>query len=313
MWDLLVEPWLWGDWMWRGMLTVNLVAIACAVLGVFLYLRRMSLLADALAHVALPGIVAAFLISGSLDAGVMLLGAVGVGLFSAGAIEGLSRRRTIRSDAAIGIVFTSFFAIGVILLSTVVRDAHIDTHCLIFGDVLGVSDRAIQLVLIVVPVVLALVVLFIRWLALSSFDPRFALSVGVPVAAVNYGLMTAVTLTAVAGFEAVGAILVIALIIVPAATAHLLADRLSTMIALSVLHGVISSWVGMYLAIWIDTSAAGAIVVVGGALYVLAFLFAPRHGRWTSGLRRLSDPKGSMESAVAGKEEEERKRAELAC
>ncbi len=286
----LVDPWMWGDWMWRGMLTVNLVAIACAVLGVFLYLRRMSLLADALAHVALPGIVAAFLVSGSLDGPVMLAGAVVVGLLAAGSIETLSRRPNIRSDAAIGIVFTSFFALGVILLSTVVRDAHIDTHCLIFGDVLGISDRALWLVLTVVPVVLGLVAIFYRWLTASSFDPRFAAAVGIPVVAVNYGLMTAVTVTAVAGFEAVGAILVIALIIVPAATAHLLADRLVTMIAWSIVHAIVSCWVGLYLAIAINTSAAGAIVVVGGALYLLAFFFAPRHGRvvgmWRTRSRR---------------------------
>ena len=284
--QLFVEPWQWGDWMWRGMLTVNLVAIGCAVLGVFLYLRRMSLLADALAHVALPGIVAAFLLSGSLDAPVMLAGAVGVGLLSAVSIEALASRPNIRSDAAIGIVFTSMFALGVILLSTVVRDAHIDTHCLLFGDVLGVSDRAIGLVTAVVPAVLVLVMIFYRWLAVSSFDPRFAASLGIPVVAVNYGLMTSVTVTAVAGFEAVGAILVIALIIVPAATAHLLVDRLWTMLAVSVGHAVLSCWAGMYLAIWINTSAAGAIVVVGGLLYCLAFFFAPRHGRWWSWRRR---------------------------
>lgn len=278
--------------MWRGMLTVHLVAIGCAVLGVFLYLRRMSLLADALAHVALPGIVAAFLISGSLEAPIMLGGAVAVGLLSAVSIEFLASRPNIRSDAAIGIVFTAFFAVGVILLSTVVRDAHIDTHCLLFGDLLGVSDRALGLVMTVVPLVLLLVVLFYRWLAVSSFDLRFAAAIGVPIAAVNYGLMTAVTVTAVAGFEAVGAILVIALIIVPAATAHLLADRLLTMIAWSVAHAVISCWVGMYVAIGVNTSAAGAIVVVGGILYLLAFLFAPRHGRIVTLIRRRARHRG---------------------
>ena len=282
----LVDPWYWGDWMWRGMLTVHLVAIGCAVLGVFLYLRRMSLLADALAHVALPGVVAAFMISGSLDASVMVLGAVVVGLVTAVSIQALANRPNIRSDAAIGIVFTSLFAGGVILLSTVVRDAHIDTHCLLFGDLLGVSDRAILLVVTVVPAVLVLVALFYRWLAVSSFDIRFAAAIGIPVAAVNYGLMTAVTVTVVAGFEAVGAILVIALIIVPAATAHLLADRLWAMISWSVAHAVVSCWVGMYLAIAVNTSAAGAIVCVGGGLYLLAFLFSPRHGRvvrWAQG------------------------------
>lgn len=273
--------------MWRGMVTVHLVAIAAAVLGVFLYLRRMSLIADALAHVALPGIVAAFLISGSLDGPVMLGGAVVVGLVAAWAIQTLSNRPTIKGDAAIGIVFTSFFAVGVILLSTVVRDAHIDTHCLLFGDVLGISDRALGLVLFVVPTVLVLVAIFFRWLAVSSFDPKFAMAIGVPVGAMNYGLMTAVTVTAVAGFEAVGAILVIALIIVPGATAHLLADRLGSMIGWAVAHTVVSCWVGMYVAIYANTSAAGAIVVVGGVLYLAAFLLSPRHGRLWMARRSL--------------------------
>lgn len=296
--DWLTVPWQGGDWMWRGMLTVHLVAIGCAVLGVFLYLRRMSLLADALAHVALPGIVVAFLLSGSLEAPVMLAGAAGVGFLSAVCIEALSNRPNIRSDAAIGIVFTSFFAVGIILLSTVVRDAHIDTHCVLFGDLLGVSDRTILLVSTTVPVVLVLVAVFYRWLAASSFDPRFAASLGIPVVAVNYGLMTAVTVTAVAGFEAVGAILVIALIIVPAATAHLLADRLIAMIGWSVAHAVVSCWVGMYLAIAINTSPAGAIVVVGGALYLFAFLFAPRYGRLATLWRRRRDEGGHRSSAT---------------
>ena len=119
---------------------------------------------------------------------------------------------------------------------------------------------------------------FYRWLSASSFDPAFARSIGIPVTAVHYGLMMAVSLTTVASFEAVGAILVIALMIVPAATAHRLADRLHTMLAIAVVHGIISAVVGIYVAIWIDSSAAGAIVVVGGLLYAAAFLFGPRYG-----------------------------------
>jgi manganese/zinc/iron transport system permease protein len=293
MLTFLIDPWIWGDWMWRGTYSVVLVATACAVLGVFLYLRRMSLLADALAHVALPGIVAAFLLGGDLGGPAMLIGAAATGLFAAGAIETLSRRPNIRPDAAIGIVFTAMFAAGVILLSTRVTDAHIDAHCLVFGDVLGVSDRALWLVSIVVPVVLVLVVLFYRWLAVTSFDRAFAVSLGIPVMAVHYGLMTAVTMTTVAAFEAVGAILVIALIIVPAATAHLLADRLHTMIGVAVAHGILSSIVGMYVAIAINSSAAGAIVVTGGALYVVARLFAPGHG-WLCRARRSSNERAPI-------------------
>lgn len=278
MLDILIEPWSWGDWMWRGMLASALAAIPLALLGVFLYLRRMSLLADALAHVALPGIVVAFLLTGSLDGPVMLAGAAVVGLLSAFAIEGLAKRPNVRSDAAIGIVFTVLFAAGVILVSTTVHDAHIDTSCVLFGNVLAISDRALWMLGAVAPAVVLLIVVFYRWLAVSSFDATLATSIGVPVALVHYGLMTAISVTTVASFEAVGAILAIAMMVVPAATAHLLADRLWTMLLVAVGHGLVSSVIGMYASIWLNASTAGAIVVVGGILYATAFLFAPKHG-----------------------------------
>jgi manganese/zinc/iron transport system permease protein len=279
MMELFIEPWGWGAWMWRGLLASVLAAVPLAVLGVFLYLRRMSLIADALSHVALPGIVAAFLVTGSMEPLPMLGGAAVAGLATAWMIQMLSDQPGIKSDAAIGIVFTALFAIGVILLSTVVQDAHIDTQCLLFGNVLAISDRALWMLGIVAPVVLVLVAVFYRWLSVSSFDPRLAAGLGIPVAVVHYGLMTTVSITTVAAFESVGAILAIALMIVPAATAHLLADRLPTMIGISVLHSIISAVVGLYVSVWINGSTAGAIVVVGGVLYLLAFLFAPDHGR----------------------------------
>lgn len=286
MHELLVAPWTWGDWMWRGMLAATLVAVPCAVLGVFLYLKRMSLLADALAHVALPGVVVAFLLSGSLDPFSLLAGAVVVGLGASFLIEGLSRRPNVRPDAAIGIVFTVLFAAGVVLLTTQVHDAHIDTDCVLFGNVLAISDRTLWMLAGVAPVVLALVAVFWRWLAVSSFDPNLAVNIGIPVIAVHYGLMTAVSVTTVAGFEAVGAILVIALIIVPAATAHILADRLTTMVAIAVAHAVVSTVLGMYASVWLNCSSAGAIVVAGGLLYGLAFVFGPRHGALARALQR---------------------------
>jgi manganese/zinc/iron transport system permease protein len=301
LYELFIAPWGSGAWMWRGMLASTLSAIMLAVLGVFLYLRRMSLLADALAHVALPGIVVAFLLSGSLDPTFMLLGAAATGLFASFAIEGLSGLPNIRSDAAIGIVFTALFALGVILVSTSVHDAHIDTQCVLFGNVLAISDRALWLLGVTAPAVLLVVAIFYRWLAVSSFDETLALSLGIPVGLVHYGLMTTTSIATVASFETVGAVLAIAMIVVPAATAHLLADRLPSMIGIAVLHGLISSVFGMYLSIWINASTGGAIVVVGGALYGVAFLFAPRHGwvwrRWRGGSGSVSGGEAS-ESVV---------------
>lgn len=285
MYDLFVEPWTSGAWMWRGMLASALAAIPLALLGVFLYLRRMSLVADALSHVALLGIVAAFLLTGSLDGPVMLAGAAVVGMLAAVAIEALARRPKVRPDAAIGIVFTILFALGVILLSTSVHDAHIDTQCVLFGNVLAISDRALWMLGAVAPLVVVGIAIFYRWLAITSFDVTTAVSMGVPVGALHYGLMSAVSVTTVASFETVGAILAIALMIVPAATAHLVADRLSTMLLTAVAHAIVSAVLGMYASVWFDASTGGAIVVVGGVLYAIAFIFS-RHGVLRGALAR---------------------------
>ncbi len=295
MMELFVDPWSHGDWMWRGMLAGALVAVPCAVLGVFLYLRRLSLVADAIAHVALPGIVAAFLLGATFDGPFMLLGAAGFGLFSAVAIGWLQRRPHVRTDAAIGIVFTTLFAAGVIALTIGVHDAHLDTDCVLFGNILGVSDGTLTMLAITAPMLLGLVAIGWRWLAVSTFDEGFAASIGVPVVFVHYALMGGVSVQTVASFEAVGAILVMALIITPAATAHLLCDRLVPTVATAVAHGLLSTVIGMYASIWFDTSSAGSIVVAGAVLYLLAFAFAPRHGRITSAVRAMFDREPAAE------------------
>lgn len=267
--ELFIEPWLIGDWMWRGVLTASLVALPCAVLGCFLYLRRLSLMGDALAHVALPGVVGAYLLTGRSDSWTTLLGATASGLVTVGLVEAAQRRT--RSDAAIGIVFSALFALGVIMLSGWARDAHIDLQCVLFGDVLGVADRSIWLLGALTALVLALTVAFYRPLQLVSFDPGLARALGVPVGLVHGGMMVMLSLTTVASFEAVGAILVIAALITPAATAHLVARRLHTMLGVAALHGLSSAVLGMYASIWINCSTAGAMVSVGAALYALTF------------------------------------------
>lgn len=287
LYELFIEPWTMGAWMWRGTAAAALAASPCALLGVFLYLRRQSMIADALTHIALPGIVAAFLLTGSLDPLTMLLGAAVAGLLSSVVIEHLSKRPNIRSDAAIGIVFTAMFALGVVALTMFVKDAHIDTRCVLFGDILGISDGSLKMLALICPLVFVGVASMYRWLLMVSFDEGFARHVGVPVAWVHYGLMVATSMTTVASFEAVGAVLAMAMIVTPAATAHLLTDRLPMMLAVSILHGLLSALLGMYLSVWFELSSSGAIVVVGALLYVLAFLFAPRHGLLWRKLRLL--------------------------
>lgn len=284
--ELFIEPWTIGSWMWRGTLAAMLAALPCALVGVFLYLRRMSLIADALSHTALPGIVIAFLLSGSLSPPVMLLGAFISGGLSTAAIESISHSKLVKADAAIGIVFSALFAFGVILLSMFVHDAHIDTQCVLFGDVLGISDESLVTLAISSPLVMLGVVMGWRWLVATSFDEGFARNLGLPVSLIHYSLMGAVAVTTVAAFEAIGAILAIAMIIVPAATAHLFADRMRTMWGVALLHAALSSLLGMYTAVWFDVSAAGSIVVVGGLFYLLAVCFAPSHGLWRRLVRR---------------------------
>lgn len=282
LYELFIEPWTLGDWMWRGVLTAVLVAVPCALLGTFLYLRRLSLLGDALSHVALPGVVVAYLLTGDAGTWSTLLGAALAGLVTVGLVELLQKRGGARGDAAIGIVFTALFAVGVILLSALVTDADLDLHCVLFGDVLGVANHSLWLLGTLTALDLGLLLLFYRPLQLSSFDPGMAAAVGIPVGLVHLGMMLMLSVTTVAAFEAVGAILVIATMITPAATAHLVAHRLHTMLAVAVVHGLLSAILGMYMSIWINCSSAGAMVSVGALLYAGTFTSV----RLREGLRR---------------------------
>ncbi len=271
LYTAFIEPWTIGDWMWRGILTASLVAVPCALLGCFLYLRRLSLISDALAHVALPGVVGAYLLTGSSDTWTTLVGAAIAGLVTVGLVNFVQKRGGARADAAIGIVFTALFALGVIMLSAFASDAHLDLQCVLFGDVLGVADHSIWLLGGLTVLIILLIAGFFRLLQASTFDAQQAAALGIPVGLVHGVMMVTLSVTTVASFEAVGAILVIAAMITPAATAHLLTRRLHTMLAVAVAHGLFSAWVGMYLSIWINCSTAGAMVTTGAALYALAF------------------------------------------
>lgn len=286
LYELFIEPWTIGDWMWRGVLVSSLVAISCAILGTFLYLKRLSLLADAMAHVALPGIVAAYLLTGSQSTPTMLLGATLAGLVTSGLIRFVERYGHARTDAAIGIVFTSLFALGILLLSTFARDAHLDLNCVLYGNVLGVADHSLILLAVVTVAIVALTVLFFRPLQLATFDPALAAAFGLPVGLIHAGLMGTLSVTTVASFEAVGAILVIAAIITPAATAHLIAKRLETMLLVAVAHGLLSAVLGMYLSIWLECSSAGAMVTTGALLYAVTLGATWARRRWRRAQRR---------------------------
>ncbi len=266
-----------------------MVNVACAIPGCYLVLRRMSLMGDALSHAVLPGLVLAFLVSGTLSIGPLFVGAALVGLVTAAATEALHRHAGVDSDASLGVVFTSLFALGVILVKRYLSDVHFDMECVWQGSLLQMVFETRNVwgaeiprhVFSIGPVLLlnlGLVLLFWKELKLVSFDSALATTLGFPAGWISYLLMTAIAITTVASFEAVGSILVVAMLIVPAATAHLLTDRLGRMLAIAAMIGIVAAVLGTLLAYRLDVECAGAMTVVVGCCYGMTVIVAPRYG-----------------------------------
>lgn len=286
-------------------LVASLVAASCALVGSFLLLRRMAMLADAISHAVLPGIAIAFLLTDRRTPLPMLLGAGALGVLTSVIVEWLHRRGRLQQDASIGVTFTWLFAVGVILITAFAGQVDLDQECVLYGEIAyapwdtwtlasGVSlgPRAVWIVGGALLVNAAWMLLAWKELKLCAFDPALARSLGIPVTLFHYALMGATSVTTVTAFESVGAILVVALIVGPAATAYLLTDRLGRMVALAMVIGVASAVLGVPLARVLDASIAGCIAVVTGVLFTLAWCFSPSHGwvvrAWR--LRRLSEP-----------------------
>lgn len=272
-------------------LTGSLVAISCALLGCFLILRRMALVSDAISHAVLPGIVLAFLFSGSRDSLTMVIGASLLGLITTFLIEFFHKKAKLQSDAAIGVTFTWLFAIGVVLISLFAGKVDLDQDCVLYGEIAYtpldmiileggyiLAPKAIVVMSAVLIAILLVLYFFYKELLLTSFDPGYATALGLSTAFWHYLLMGMVSATTVASFESVGAILVVALLIVPPATAYLLTDNFKRMLVIASSVGVVASASGYYLAVWMDGSIAAAIATMCGLLFTLAFVFSPTHG-----------------------------------
>jgi manganese/zinc/iron transport system permease protein len=272
-------------------LTGSLVAACCSLLGCYLILRRMAMVGDAISHAVLPGIVIAFLLTGSRESVPMLIGAGLLGVLTTFLIEFFHRYARVQSDAAIGVTFTWLFAIGIILISVFAGQVDLDQDCVLYGEIayvpldlwimeggLSLGPRTVWMIGSVTILILLFIIFGYKELFLTAFDPAYAAAIGVSTSLWYYLLMTAVSLTTVASFESVGAILVVALLVAPPATAYLLTDNFKMMLLLSVLLGILSSFAGYYLAVWIDGSIAGAIATVTGIEFLLAFLFSPARG-----------------------------------
>ncbi len=272
-------------------LTASLVSASCALLGSFLILRRMAMVGDAISHAVLPGIVIAFLLSGSRDSLTMLIGAGVIGMFTTFLIEFFHKKARLQTDASIGVTFTWLFAIGVVMISIFAAKVDLDQDCVLYGEIAYVpldiiitkgganlGPKALYVSGTILIVNLLFVFLFYRKLFLTTFDPAFASAIGISTTLWHYALMGAVSMTTVASFESVGAILVVALLIAPAATAYLLTDNFKTMLALACFAGATSSITGYYLAVWLDGSIAGAIAAMNGLQFGLALIFSPLQG-----------------------------------
>lgn len=274
-----------------------LVASSCSVLGCFLIVRKMTLIGDAISHSILPGIVLAFLITGSRDSVPMLIGAAALGLLTVFLIQ-LFQSSGVQSDAAIGIVFTSLFAVGIVLVSLFTQQIDFDLDHVLYGEIayspwntisiggVEAGPKAVWIVGSCFLLNLLLLFLFFKQLKLVSFDPSLAAAMGIPVLFFHYLLMGLVSLTTVASFDSVGSILVVGMLIIPAATAYLLSDRLSRMILVSIGVGISSSVIGYYSATFLDASISGCMVGAAAFLFGSAFLFSPSNGVVTRLLKR---------------------------
>ncbi len=262
---------------------------ACALVGCYLVLRRMSLLGDAISHAVLPGLVVAFVFSGSLSVVPMFVGALLVGLLTAALTQTLHRQVGVPEDASMGVVFTSLFALGVILIKRYAHRVDLDPDCVLYGLLEFVGFNLIQIgpyefprAMLSVGLVLALntavIAIFWKELLISSFDPALATTMGFRAGLVHYVLMALVALTTVASFEQVGSILVIAMLIVPGAAAHLLTDRLSRMLGIATGIAIGAAVIGQAAAVWLNTNTAGTMAALAGIAYLAAALGSPRYG-----------------------------------
>ena len=255
----------------NALITSVMVGISAGIIGSFIILRGMSLMGDAISHAVLPRVALSYMLGSSY-----IIGAAIFGMASAALIGFVTKHSRLKNDTAIGIVFSAFFALGIILISF--ARSSTDLYHILFGNVLAVRDSDMFLTAAVLVIVLIAVPLFYKQLKLTSFAPTIAKSYGWNISAINYGLMFLLTLVAVTSLQTVGTILVIAMLITPAATAYQLTDKLLVMIVLSTVFGTLSSIVGLYFSYSYNLPSGATIVMAAAVFFIVAFIFAPKKG-----------------------------------
>lgn len=285
MMDILTT--LQQPWAIRALVASSMVGLMCGVLGCFIVLRNMSLVGDALAHAILPGVVVAYMLFGYSALG-FFTGAVVAGLTTAALITWIQQKVKTKNDAAIGIVFTSMFSIGVILISRISKNdgVHLDLKDFLFGNSLGVSNTDLMLTGLVMVYVLVSVAIFYRYLFSVTFQEVVAQTMGISVKMLHYFLMLLLSFAVVASLKTVGVILVVAMLITPAATALLLSKRLEWVLVIAGIIGLASAIIGMLVALVFDTPPGPAMALVATSIYVLTVIFSPQKGLVAKARRR---------------------------
>ncbi len=267
-----------------------LVAIACAIPGTFLVLRKMAMISDAISHSILPGIVIGFFLTEDLNSPWLILLAALTGILTVVLVEFIQKTGLVKEDTAIGLVFPALFSIGVILIAKNANDVHLDVDAVLLGELafapfdrfifndIDLGPKSLWVIATILAITLTLLIAFFKELKLSTFDKSLAATLGFSPVVMHYGLMSAASVTTVGAFDAVGAILVVALMVAPPAIAYLLTNDLKKMILIACFFGAISALLGYWLAHILDASIAGSMTTVLGVLFLLVYLFAPSKG-----------------------------------
>ena len=266
----LLDP-LTHDFMRRALMVSALVGSVCGLLSCYMTLKGWALMGDAVSHAVMPGVVVAYALGLPFSLGAFVFGVGSVAL-----IGFVKQKSRIKEDTVIGLVFTGFFALGLVLVSKI--KSNIDLMQILFGSPLGISRSDVNQTLIISFIVISILLIFRKDLMLYCFDAKHARSIGINTGILHYLLLTLLSLSAVVGLQTVGIILVVAMLITPGATAYLLTDRFDRMTILAVISSSFSSILGVYISYWSDIETGGSIVLVQTLIFLIAFLFAPRYG-----------------------------------
>ncbi|WP_336659276.1 metal ABC transporter permease [Leucobacter sp. USHLN153] len=276
--DLFLEP-LQYEFMARALVTTAIAAAVCALLSCWLVLTGWSLMGDAVSHAVLPGVVLAYVVGAPFALGALVFGFLSVAL-----IGGIRNTSRVKEDAAIGIVFTTLFALGLVLIS--VTPSQTDLSHIVFGNILGVSNGDLLQIGVLATIAAVVLLLKRRDLTLWAFDPTHAHAIGLNPRLLGAVLLGLIALTSVVALQVVGVILVVAMLIIPGATAYLLTDRFTRMLVIAPVLSVACSVTGILLSYWFDASSGGLVILVQGAAFTLVYLLSPRQGLLTRAIAR---------------------------